>query len=153
MKRGPSSLIVLALFLVGCSGPQPPSEQGGGAVIGERRPEAMRARGWLEFADLSLRVQADGADPRGPHLRGWILGGTFYPDGDVVGADAPPPRGRILTPGFLELRTRAFVRKESPRPPEPPYVEGMQDAETGGFFPTSSVHYGPREAAAPSGNE
>ena len=152
MKPGPLFVLVVSSLLVGCSWTQAPSEQGGGAVVEESHPEAMRARGWLEFADVSLRVKSEGGVPRGPHVRGWVLGGTFIPEGDVVDRGAPPPSGRVLTPGFIELRTRAFVRKQGDHRPEPPYVEGVQDAETRGFFPTSTVHYAPRPAAAPRGN-
>lgn len=152
MNCGPSLVFAVSLILVGCSGPQPPTEQGGGAVMVESRPDAMRARGWLEFVDLSLRLESDGGAPRGPHVLGWILGGTFSPEGDVIGRESQLPSGRILTPGFIELRTRAFVRKESDRAPELPYVEGMQDAENRSFFPSSPVHYAPRQTAASSGS-
>jgi len=140
-------VLVVVLLLSGCGGPSAPVDQGGGAVMEEPHPDAMRAMGWLEFADLSLHVQADGRSPSGPHVRGWVLGGTFAPSGDVVGGGGPRPRGRILTPGFLELRTRAFVRRDGDRPPQAPYVDGLQDAETGGFHPTSPVR---REAVKPA---
>jgi len=152
MNRAPFPVLAVSLILVGCSGSSPPTLQGGGAVVGEAHPEAMRARGWLKFVDLSLRVESDGGAPRGPRVHGWILGGMFMPDGDVIDRGAQLPRDRILTPGFIELRTRGFVRKESDRRPELPYVEGMKDAETGGFYPTSAVHYAPRGTAASSGN-
>ena len=90
MKPGPLFVLVVSSLLVGCSWTEPPSEQGGGALVGESHPDAMRARGWLEFADVSLRVKSEGGAPRGPHVRGWVLGGTFIPEGDVVDRGAPP---------------------------------------------------------------
>lgn len=148
-SRGGALLGVLGLAVISlgaCSGPSAPDEQGGGAVLTETHPEAMRARGWLEFADLSLRLESDGKDPVGMHVRGWVVGGLFFPDGDVEGRKTERPRGRIFTAGFLELRTRGFVKKDAARRPRPPFVEGFQDVETGAFFPTSSVRYGGRRA-------
>lgn len=155
MKRGlPCVLWCVIFFLVGCSGSSAPTEEGGGAVLSDSHPEAMRARGWLEFSDLSLRVEADGKEPVGPHVKGWVVGGLFLPSGEVEGRVGERPRGRILTAGFLELRTRGFVKKEAPRRPRPPFVEGFQDVETGSFFPTSSVHHGaiPASASGSSAN-
>ena len=104
MKRGLQCVPLCAIFfLVGCPGPSAPTEHGGGAVLTEAHPEAMRARGWLEFSDLSLRVEADGNKPVGPHVKGWVVGGLFLPSGDVEGRVTERPRGRILTAGFLEL--------------------------------------------------
>ena len=155
MKRGLQCVPLCAIFfLVGCPGPSAPTEHGGGAVLTEAHPEAMRARGWLEFSDLSLRVEADGNKPVGPHVKGWVVGGLFLPSGDVEGRVTERPRGRILTAGFLELRTRGFVKRDAARQPRPPFVEGFQDVETGAFFPTSSVRHGgvPASASGSSAN-
>ena len=62
-----------------------------------------------------------------------------------MGVVESAPVGRVLTLGYLELRTRAFVKKDSASAPEVPYVEGWQDTETGGFYPTSQV----RRASVP----
>jgi hypothetical protein len=142
--------VLVCAIAAGCAGPTAPTEQGGGAILTEPQPEAMRTDGYLDFIDLSLRPVASGLRPDGPHVQGWILGGLFTPVSDVRGglADEPPP-GRIASRGFLELRTRAFVRPDSQSPPVPPYVEGFQDTETGGFYPSSSVRYAP---GAPGGD-
>ncbi|MAE94966.1 MAG: hypothetical protein CL910_09930 [Deltaproteobacteria bacterium] len=144
-------LLLLLLLLGACSGTRAPTDQGGGAVLTEEHPDAMRTPGWLEFGDLSLRTAAAGKDPRGAHVHGWLLGGVFEPLGDIIGGEGRPPRGRILNPGFLELRTRAFVKKADDANPTPPYVEGWQDTETGGFYPSGSVQRAPRLATAPDG--
>jgi hypothetical protein len=136
---GPSLATVLCALLVACGTPAPPTEQGGGAVLTEPKPKAMWATGWLEFADLSLHGDDETEPPTEPYLRGRILGGLFQPTGGVSGIMSEPPPRRIVTRGWLELRSRAFFPENSKRERIPPFVEGYQDAETGGFYPTSDV--------------
>lgn len=105
------------------------------------RPARMRARGWLEFADLSLHTVAEDREPREPFIRGELVGGLFFPRGDVVGPLGRPGGRRVLIPGWLDLRTRTFYSTSSGATPFPPYVQGVRDEQSLGFFPTQeAVH-------------
>jgi hypothetical protein len=130
-----------AVVISGCSGPTPPDYQGGGAVLSEEKPGAMRSPGWLQFSDLTLHLSVEPDPPKAPYVRGWIVGGLFLPDGEVQGVLAEPPPRRVLTRGWLHLVWRSFTPESHERPRRPPYVEGWHDEETGGFFPSSPVRY------------
>ena len=134
-----SLIIALGVALVACGSPAPPTEQGGGAVLTEPKPKAMWAGGWLEFADLSLHRNDEDEAPTEPYVRGMILGGLFQPTGAVTGIMSEPPPRRIVNRGWLELRSRAFFPEGSRQDRVPPFVEGFQDTETGGFYPTGGI--------------
>ncbi len=86
----------------------------------------------LLLADLSVHP-CDQAAVAGLHVRGRLLDGRFSPESDVLGDG---PLGEAGAPGWVELGERRFVGAQTGRPPFPPYLEGMIDAE-GIFRPTS----------------
>jgi hypothetical protein len=135
------AVLVSALLLTACSGPRAPTMQGGGAIVTHDRPCAVRAPGWLELRDLSVHTDAEKDPPREPYVRGVWVGGFFDATGDVAGPVGDPPKGRSLTRGYLELRTRAFYRATDERKRTPPWIEGSRDDDSGGFFPASSVSW------------
>lgn len=139
-----AAVLSICMLAGACGGPSELSEQGGGAVLTEEHPEAIRTPGWIQFGpDLSLHVASEADPPREPYVRGWIIGGLFLPDGEVVGILTEPPPKRILSRGRLHLETRAFTPEKSERLARAPYVDGWHDEETGGFFPSSGVHWEP----------
>ncbi len=150
IRPGFLALLVL-LPLLGCGTASPPDEQGGGAMLVETHPLSMRTPGWLEFLDLSLHPASQAAAPREPYVRGWIIGGLFVPEGEVVGVLSDAPTRRVLTRGWLDVRTRGFIPDTADRPRTPPWIDGWQDKDTGGFFPGSQVH-DEAPAAPPSGS-
>jgi hypothetical protein len=101
----------------------------------------MRAPGWLELRDLSAHTDAEKGPPSEPYVRGAWIGGYFDATGDVVGAVGDPPKGRSVTRGYLELRTRAFYRNDDKRSRIPPWIEGSRDDDSGGFFPATSISW------------
>lgn len=131
--------VLLAFTLFACSGPSAPVEQGGGAVLITPQPAAMRVSGWLEFRDLTFHPVSEKGPPHEPFIRGEAIGGFFDPTSEITGPVGDPPKGRNLTKGWLELRTRAFFRSDDPRQKTPPFVEGSRDDDTGGFFPASPL--------------
>ena len=131
--------VIPLLVLAACSGASAPEEQGGGAVLVQAQPAAMRAPGWLEFKDLSVHTDAEKGPPREPYIRGAWIGTNFDATAEISGPIGDPPKGRNVSKGWLELRTRSFFRADDPRPRTPPYVPGFHDDDTGGFFPGSAV--------------
>jgi hypothetical protein len=131
--------LLLAGMIAGCGETPAPETQGGGAVLREAKPAAMRTAGWLSFPDLVLHSVTESEGPKAPYLRGWILGGLFQPEGELVGYVSEPPPRRLLTRGWLDLETRAFVPDAANRPKSRLYAEGWHDNETGGFFPASPM--------------
>ena len=107
------------------------------------RPAAMRTPGWLELRDLSFHADADAGKtpPSEPYVRGEWIGGFFDATGEVVGQVGDPPKGRSLTRGYLELRTRAFFRTDAQRSRVPPWIEGARDDDSGGFFPGAAISW------------
>ena len=59
----------------------------------------------------------------------------------LVGQVGDPPKGRSLTRGYLELRTRTFYRQDTERARMPPIVEGSRDDDSGGFFPAAQISW------------
>jgi hypothetical protein len=107
----------------------------------QERPASVRASGWLDLRDLSAHTDAEKAPPREPYVRGEWVGGWFDARGDVVGTVGDPPKGRSVTRGYLELRTRAFYRASETRTRIPPWIEGSRDDDSGGFFPASQISW------------
>jgi len=132
------SVVAAWLLLSGC-GTSTPDHQGGGAVLLESHDERMRTPGWLEFVDLSLHPASETRAPAEPYVRGYIVGGLFFPTGDVVGPRERPEGRRVLVRGWLDLRTRAFHHADGATPRRAPYVEGLRDEESGAFFPTHGI--------------
>jgi hypothetical protein len=129
----------LGFVLLACSTPRAPGNQGGGALLTREHPAAMRAPGWLELRDLSVHTDSEKGPPSEPYVRGAWVGGFFDAAGDVVGKVGDPPRGRSVTRGYVELRTRAFYRNDAERTRTPPWVEGSRDDDSGSFFPAGKV--------------
>ena len=140
-----SSLLSLILVLSAC-GTSAPSTGGGGAVMGDAHPEAMVAQGRLELLDLSLHINAVPEKVVEPYIPGAILGGRFFPSGEIVGKLGLPKGRRGLVEGWLELDTRSFYPKTSARAPKPPYVRGAREKESGTFFPISGIVHAPAVA-------
>ena len=134
--------ILFLSLLAGCGSSAPSEEQGGGAVLDRPHTAAMAIPGWLQFSDLSLHADWEGATPRGPFLRGMILGNTFQPAGRVIGLVEVETGGRILDRGWLDLRTLAFYRENAAVGHRMPWIEGRRDAETGSFLPATDVFNG-----------
>jgi hypothetical protein len=134
-----SRLLGLALLAsISCS-TRAPTDQGGAASVVSERPAAMRAPGWLDLRDLSAHTDAEKEPPREPYVRGVWIGGWFDATSDVVGPVGDPPKGRSLTRGYLELRSRSFFRNTDERKRNPPWIEGSRDGDSGSFFPASTV--------------
>lgn len=133
------ALIVVVPFLAACGGPSAPVDQGGGAVLVDERPAAMRAPGWLSLTDLGVHRASESKPPVEPYVPGAWYGLFFDPTGGVVGPKGSVPSGRNTTRGRLELRNRAFFRSDDRRTPTPPYLEGWRDDDTGGFYPQGDV--------------
>jgi hypothetical protein len=125
--------------VIACSSQRLPSDQGGVASVAREQPAAMRAPGWLDLRDLSAHTDAEKIPPREPYVRGSWIGGWFDATSDVIGELGEPPKGRSLTRGYLELRSRTFYRSGDERTRIAPWIEGSRDDESGGFFPASSV--------------
>ncbi|HYC77496.1 MAG TPA: hypothetical protein VEI02_07700 [Planctomycetota bacterium] len=141
MTRRSLACVVVPLLALGvsCGGPSAPDEQGGGAVLVDEHPAAMRTPGRLELGDLSARYAWESAKPEPPYVEGVWIGGWFDPTGDVVGATPTAPQGRKTTRGRLELRTRAFFRQDEARLATGPCVDGWRDDDTGGFYPATGL--------------
>jgi hypothetical protein len=131
--------VLAAAFAASCGGPSAPMEQSGGAVLIEERRADMAVRGSLELRTLAIKTAADATPPSEPYVEGYWVGGVFDATGDVVGPKGSAPRGRTLTRGRLELRTRSFFRADDSRPKTPPWIEGWRDDDTGGFHPLGGV--------------
>lgn len=139
----------VALLAAGCAGPSAPTDQGGGAVLTTPKPEAMRTRGWLQFPELTLHSDAESEPPKDPYIRGVIVGGRFYPHGELVGPVTEAPPKRILARGWLELETRAFTPEAAEGTRRAPWVEGWRDTESGVFFPSGPLVLGSEAPTAP----
>jgi hypothetical protein len=131
--------VIFMLVPAACSSPRAPCTQGGGALLTCEHPSAVRSPGWLELRDLTAHTDADKGPPSEPWVRGVWVGGFFDATGEVVGKIGDPPRGRSLTRGYLELRTRAFYRNDEKRGRIPPWIEGARDDDSGSFFPAAQV--------------
>jgi hypothetical protein len=129
----------LAVSAVSCGGPSAPVDQGGGAVMIDEHPAAMRVPGYLVFTDLSLHRRSESKAPPEPYVAGAWYGAFFDATGGVTGPKGSVPSGRSTTRGRLELRNRAFFRADDQRPRNVPYVEGWRDDDTGGFYPLGDV--------------
>src|SRR5262245_39607 len=134
-----AALVAVMLALTSCCETRCPTDQGGGAIITCARPYAMRSPGWLELRDLTSHTDAEKEAPREPFVRGVWIGGFFDATGEITGTVGDPPKGRSLTRGYLELRTRSFYRPDDKRTRMPPWIEGSRDDESGGSFPASSI--------------
>ena len=113
--------------------------QGGGAIV---TCEACRdaVPGWLELRDLTLPHGRREGTPVGavrPRRTGSGTGSTRRPRSS--GKVGDPPKGRSLTRGYLELRTRAFYRTDTSARASRRWIEGSRDDDSGGFFPAASV--------------
>lgn len=131
----------LLLVAISCSETRAPCDQGGGAVLTREKCASVRAPGWLDLRDLSVHMDAEKDPPREPYVRGEWIGNWFDARGEIVGVVGDPPKGRSLTRGWLELRSRAFFRASETRTRIPPWIEGMRDDDSGGFFPASQVSW------------
>jgi hypothetical protein len=129
----------MLLLLVACTTNRMATTQGGAASVASERPAAMRAPGWLDLRDLSAHTDAEKDPPREPYVRGVWIGAWFDATSDVVGAVGEPPKGRSLTRGYLELRSRAFYRATDERTRGAPWVEGARDDDSGVFFPSGAL--------------
>jgi hypothetical protein len=134
-----AGVLALAVLQISCSGPSVPSDQGGGANLRETRPEAMRSPGWLDLRTLGAHTDAEVKTPSEPYIRGVWVGGLFYPEGEVVGAQTEPPAKRIVVKGWLAVTTRAFYPESLARKPRAPRIAGWRDKETGNFYPASTL--------------
>lgn len=131
----------LLLSIAACGGPSAPEDQGGGAVIVDRHPASQRSAGWLEFKDLSGHMATEERKPIEPYVLGEWVGGHFDATGEIIGNVGSPPRGRNVSRGWLDLRTRAFYPTSSSRPRTTPFIDGFRDDDTGGFYPLSNVSW------------
>jgi hypothetical protein len=134
-------LFSAGILLSSCCCNRAESCQGGGATLTCERPAAMRTQGWLELRDLSFHSNAEKAPPNEPWVRGEWVGLFFDATGEIVGAVGDPPKGRSLTRGYLELRTRTFYRQDAQRTRMPPWIEGARDDDSGGFFPAAPISW------------
>jgi hypothetical protein len=134
-----AALAVLPVIGLACSAPRAPTNQGGGALLTREHHASVRAPGWLELRDLTVHTDAEKGPPSEPYVRGSWIGGFFDATGEIVGKVGDPPRGRSLTRGYLELRTRAFYRNDDSRAKIPPFVEGSRDDDSGSFFPAGQI--------------
>ena len=134
------ALVITGIVLSSCCCTKAPCDQGGGAVL-TCQPAAMRVPGWLELRDLSFHSDAEKGPPNEPWVRGHWVGYFFDASGEIVGQVGDPPKGRSLTRGYLELRTRTFYRQDAERARMPPMVEGSRDDDSGGFFPAAPISW------------
>jgi hypothetical protein len=137
--------LLAGLVLSSCcgTGSRAPCDKSCVASLTCERPAAMRTPGWLELRDLTFHADADSAKapPTEPYVRGEWIGGFFDAKGEVVGQVGDPPKGRSLTRGYLELRTRSFYRNDAQRSRVAPWIEGARDDDSGGFFPGASISW------------
>ena len=136
-------LVFIAFAVAACGEPSIPENQGGGAIVTDAKPWALRVPGWLELRDLTLHTDAEIGPPNEPYVRGSWIGSMFDATGGVVGTTGPAPKGRKLTRGWLDLRTRAFFRTDDPHRRAVPSLDGWRDEDTGGFHAAADVVWSP----------
>lgn len=129
-----SAALALMLLLQACS--LVSDESGPGMIVLEHdQTSALAVPGWIEFPSLTIRTQEHAAAPVPPFVRGVFVGGWFTPSGAIEGLNTDTPSRRILVRGRLDLSNRAFIVDGSTLQPHGETVVGVQDQESGWFYP------------------
>ncbi|MCA9320686.1 MAG: hypothetical protein KDB53_08130 [Planctomycetes bacterium] len=141
MNRARLRIFVLMLAgLTACATPESHDETGTPVVTLDRKhSEAWSHPGYLNAKTLQVIPLPHTPQANEMLVRGTIIGGFFHPDGDLLGALQDAPAGELSQPAFLALRDRRLSFPSEGKPPEPPYLPGRYDAETGLFYPSQST--------------
>lgn len=142
--RTTTAVVVLAAALTGCSSSTTNDAPGAKIDLTNNAVDldAMTVDGWMNPKTLQIHASTVAPEDGDMVIRGAIRGWRFEPYGDVEGGLHPVPDRATPDACWLVLSDRTVVYREGGTEPGEPCLEGVFDAESGLFYPSSTVVHG-----------